>query len=120
MMNADSHIEKIKNKQTELLLNHETIITKELETFEEIKETLMEQKELDEIEFSSKIQILKTKLKNLNSKCKSKIKYEETLHKERMKELLIQKRTDKDWYENIIHHHYEAHKMAAKPDDDDP
>ena len=78
----------------------------------------MEQKELEEIEYNSKIQVLKTKLKNLNSKFRSKVKYEEANHRERMKSLQNQKKKDYEWIETHIAQHFKSFQNASKPDED--
>lgn len=105
-------------KKEETIAFYETRIKDELEAFETFKEESMEQKELEEIEFNSKIQILKTKLKNLNSKFRSKVKYEEGCHKERMKSLQNEKKKEYEWIEKCILYNKSAITQASKPDED--
>jgi len=111
-------IDGLNKKKEHLVLQFETRIKDEIEAFETFKEESMEQKELEEIEYNSKIQVLKTKLKNLNSKFRSKVKYEEGCHKERMKAIQNEKKTDYEWIETVIGQHFNAFQKASAPDED--
>lgn len=118
MNERNSIIDGLNQKKEDIVLEFETRIKDEIEAFENFKEESMEQKELEEIEYNSKIQVLKTKLKNLNSKFRSKVKYEEGCHKERMRSLQNQKKMDYEWMETHIAHHFKSFQKASEPDED--
>ena len=108
-------LEKTKQKKEEA---HDLLLTEELEAYETKCEALREEKELEEIELTSKIQVLKTKQKGLNSKLRAKLKLEEKKHKERCKELQKQASMDKEYYDTIMSQCIKSHAAAAMPDED--
>ena len=108
-------LEKTKQKKEEA---HDLLLTEELEAYETKCEALREEKELEEIELTSKIQVLKTKQKGLNSKLRAKLKLEEKKHKERCKELQKQASVDKEYYDTIMSQCIKSHAAAAMPDED--
>jgi hypothetical protein len=108
-------LEKAKQKKEE---EHDLLLTEELEAYETKCEALREEKELEEIELTSKIQVLKTKQKGLNSKLRAKLKLEEKKHKERCKELQKQASMDKEYYDTIMSQCIKSHAAAAMPDED--
>jgi hypothetical protein len=111
-------LKNLEAKKLESEEKYNQILSEELEAYEDKCDALREEKELEEIEITSKIQVLKTKQKGLTSKLRAKLKLEEKKHKERCKELQKQASMDKEYYDTFIVQCIKSHSAAAMPDED--
>lgn len=114
-------LDNLQKKKLESEEKYEQLLSEQLEVYETKCDALREEKEYEEIQLTSQIQVLKTKQKGLNAKLRSKLKMEEKKHKEKCKELQRERVMDKEYYDTFITQCIKSHAAAALPDEaEDP